>query len=348
MLQAVPRQARWPVWVGTVAGLCLLAWVLSRVDLARVGTALTQLDPQRLVVPLAITLGLACLRAWRWRGIFTATMRPGLWPCFRTLAIGNLTNIFLPGRGGDVLRCFLMSREPQRARTSSVLATVGVEKVLDGLLLLVIAALSSFVVATPEWFVRLEVVSALVFGGAFILLMLFCRRPSLFSGPVRWLLRILRLGRLQDKLGSLVASLVEGLKLIVSPWQMAGVVLLTVAIWIGEGALVWSVAWAMSLPLSPAGALVVSAVLGLGLSIPAAPGSIGTYEFFSVAGLTLFGMHRESAVALAVIMHGWSILATAGLALGAYGVELVRVAMPKMPQADALKRLDDRTGAGVP
>jgi uncharacterized membrane protein YbhN (UPF0104 family) len=54
----------------------------------------------------------------------------------------------------------------------------------------------------------------------------------------------------------------------------------------------------------------VSAVLGLGLAVPAGPGFLGTFEFFAVAGLSLNGVETESALALALLLHAWSFLAT--------------------------------------
>ena len=49
--------------------------------------------------------------------------------------------------------------------------------------------------------------------------------------------------------------------------------------------------------------------------IPAGPAFIGTYEFFSVAALRLFGIGAESALALAVLMHAWMVVVTTVLGL---------------------------------
>lgn len=51
--------------------------------------------------------------------------------------------------------------------------------------------------------------------------------------------------------------------------------------------------------------MVVAAVLGLGLMIPAGPASIGTYEFFVVAAMGLAGIASGSALAYAVLLHSW-------------------------------------------
>jgi uncharacterized membrane protein YbhN (UPF0104 family) len=86
-------------------------------------------------------------------------------------------------------------------------------------------------------------------------------------------------------------------------------------VWTCEAALIWKLAAALQIPLSLPAAAVVSAVLGLGLMIPAAPGSIGMYEFFSVAVLRLFGIESGRALALTLLMHTWSFVVVTGLGL---------------------------------
>jgi hypothetical protein len=102
---------------------------------------------------------------------------------------------------------------------------------------------------------------------------------------------------------------------------MTKLVLLTILVWVGDAALIWGIALVLDLSLSLPSAVFVSAVLGLGLMIPAAPGFIGTYEFFSVAALRASGIGSESALALAVVMHAWVFLAT--IILGFIGLSLV-------------------------
>ena len=91
-------------------------------------------------------------------------------------------------------------------------------------------------------------------------------------------------------------------------------------IWIADAVGIWGLAWALDVSVSIPGAGMVSAVVGLGLMIPAGPGFIGTYEAFSVAALRLLGVEFTSAMALTLLMHAWSL--TAAMILGAGGLGL--------------------------
>ena len=62
-------------------------------------------------------------------------------------------------------------------------------------------------------------------------------------------------------------------------------------------------------------AVVVSAVLGLGLMIPAAPGGLGTYELSGVAALQLVNVDSGPALALTLAIHAWVFVTNTALGL---------------------------------
>jgi uncharacterized membrane protein YbhN (UPF0104 family) len=68
------------------------------------------------------------------------------------------------------------------------------------------------------------------------------------------------------------------------------------------------------------------------MMIPAGPGFIGTYEFFSVAALRLLGVEFASAMALTFLMHAWS-LATA-MVIGASGLGVCSISFSALIRGD--------------
>ena len=55
--------------------------------------------------------------------------------------------------------------------------------------------------------------------------------------------------------------------------------------------------------------MVATAVLGLGMMIPAAPGGLGTYELLGIGAFKLGGIAASSALALIVAIHAWVFVA---------------------------------------
>jgi len=298
----------WSIVVGLVVSAALLTLVLTRINLGDAWRHVMQLNPVKLLWPLAITLVSLPLRPWRWRLMFAPQKRPAYTVTFNAFYISMLANNVLPARGGDVLRCFLVDRRKSIRNATRVLGTLGVEKVLDGLALVAVAGTALVFWRRESWLLQLVALAAAVFGGALALLFIMQRRPEAVRRPVRAAFRVLRLAAVGDKLDALLVSLTDGLSAVRSPRRILALVALTALAWALEAAFIWSMAPALGVSLSLGAAALVVAVLGLGMMAPAAPGYVGTYEFFAVAVLSLFGVTKESALALTLVMHAWVLL----------------------------------------
>ena len=295
--------------VGVLIGLGCLAILLRQVDLKQSWNVLGRLNGPFLLVPLAVFFVNLPLRAWRWQLIFPSTARPSLGACLTVLGIGNMANFLLPGRAGDLARCILVGRAGSLTESSRTLATIVVEKVLDGLALVGMVLFSVWVLHPPHWVQDLLRVAILIFGGALILLVLLRYRTRALIDFVRRAFRLVRLSSLEEKFDGLLSSFGDGLSAVSSSGQMLTLLLMTAAIWTTEAGLIWGLARALGLAVSLKSAVVASAILGLGLMIPAAPGGLGTYELFGTEAFKLAGIAASSALALTVVIHAWVFVA---------------------------------------
>jgi len=62
-------------------------------------------------------------------------------------------------------------------------------------------------------------------------------------------------------------------------------------------------------------ALFVMVVANLGILIPSSPGYIGTFHFFALSALAVFGVARETALSYAVVSHAMQYLLVTGLGI---------------------------------
>ncbi len=296
--------------LGFAFGALFLWLALRNVDLRQTWTRLGDLDVRYLLLPVGMTLLNYPLRGWRWQRIFPPHARPGYWACFQTLALGNALNNFVPGRGGDLARCVLVTRKATLAGSTLALATLAVEKILDGLALLALVLLSFRVLTPPHWMIELEIAAGIIFGAALAVVIALRYRAEWLLGRVERALGTVGFRGLGEKAGVLGRSFAEGLHVVASGRDMAALLAITAAIWVTEAGLVCGLAWALHVPLSLSGGVMVCAVLGLGLMIPAAPGAVGTYEFFSSSAMALAGLAAATALALTLVLHAWVLLAT--------------------------------------
>ncbi len=291
--------------VGLLIGLGCLAILLRQVDLKQSWSALGRLNGPFMLIPLAVLFVNLPLRAWRWQLIFPPAWRPSLGECLTVLGIGNMANFLLPGRAGDLARCVLVGRADSVAESSRTLATLTVEKVLDGLALVGMVLFSVWALHPPLWILELLRVAISIFGGALLVLIVLRYRTRSLIDIVRRGFRRVRLSSLEEKLDGLLTSFADGLSAVSSAGQMLTLLLMTAAIWTTEAGVIWGLAKALGLAVSLKSAVVASAILGLGLMIPAAPGGLGTYELFGTEAFKLAGIAASSALALTVVIHAW-------------------------------------------
>jgi uncharacterized protein (TIRG00374 family) len=325
--------------VGVLIGLGCLAILLRQVDLKQSWNALGRLNGPFLLVPLAVFFVNLPLRAWRWQLIFPASRRPSLGACLTVLGIGNMANFLLPGRAGDLARCVLVGRAGSLTESSRTLATLAVEKVLDGLALVGMVLFSVWALHPPDWVLDLLRVAILIFGGALVLLVVLRYRTRPLIDSVRRCFRLVHLASLEEKFDSLLTSFADGLSAVSSAGQMVTLLLMTAAIWTTEAGLIWGLARALGLAVSLKSAIVASAVLGLGLMIPAAPGGLGTYELFGTEAFKLAGIAASSALALTVVIHAWVFVAN-------IVVGVCLLAVKGITLAQLRNRLEVEPGAG--
>lgn len=311
--------------LGILIGLACLAIILRQVDLRESWKTLGHLNGPFMAIPLAIFFINLPLRAWRWQLIFPISTRPSFGSCLTVLGIGNMANFLLPGRAGDLARCVLVGRRGSLNESSSALATLAVEKVLDGLALIGMVLFSIWALHPPQWVVGLLQVAILIFGGALALLVFLRYRAESVARFVRRIFQYLHLRSLVVRSAEPLNSFADGLSAVGSASQILLLLGLTAAIWTTEVASIWGLAMALGLAVPLKSAAVATATIGLGVMIPAAPGGLGTYEFFGTEAFKLTGLAASSALTLTVIIHAWvSVVNTlAGLLLlGLKGISL--------------------------
>lgn len=298
----------------------LFLWIaLRNANLTQSWQTLRHFEPRLLIAPVAIVAVNFLLRAWRWQLIFPAGHRPCFWPAFRALTISFAANNLLPGRAGDLGRCVLINRKMSVAESTVAVGTLAVEKLLDGLALLAVVAYALRVLVSEGWLRHLAAVGVFVFGFAFVFFLLLRWRAPWITGLLhRAAERHALPGAM--RLAALVDSFSHGIDAVTSPATLFFLILQTSAIWATEAGLFYAFAHSLGINLSLGGSLIAAAILGLGLMIPAAPGAVGTYEFFGSSALRLVGIAAAPALALTLLLHAWVLVFNTAVGLIAMAV----------------------------
>jgi uncharacterized protein (TIRG00374 family) len=315
---------------GVIVSLVFVGLFFLTVDEKEMGKALADADLKYLAPAVAFYFGAVLFRTLRWRYLLSPLRVFAAARLFPVVVVGYMANNLLPVRLGELARAYYL-RQREDFSTSTALATIAVERVYDGITLLLLAlAAVPFLLgydlldgarSSQKWsWALLAGLAAVVFVAAIVALTMLAIKPG-FARTIYKLSRIFP-SKLQPKVQKLIGLFIEGLTALREPRRHVGLFLWSVPIWLFEGALYLFIAFTFNLhqAFEPAWLLLpvvmlVMAASNLASSIPSSPGSIGTFEFPAAAALVLVGVGQGTAGAYAVLVHVVLLLPVTALGL---------------------------------
>lgn len=291
--------------LGVAISLALLASLLWTVDLKEVWRQVLQTEWGWTVLCTALALIGLWIRARRWGYLFPPRSDPpALVPA---IMIGYMVNNLLPLRAGEIVRVYVVARRWGHGFWTA-LATLIVERVLDSLVLILILGMLIFLIPVPatlEWaaiiLLAVDVIAVTVLG-------LLAVAPDVGERTLRAATRYWP--GLADRALRVFRRFVDGLEGIRTPRHLLPLALWTVVVWLAPAAGAWAMLRAMHLDLPWIAAWTVVAFVGVGISIPAAPGYVGVFHYAAVLALEIFDVPRSAALSYALVYHATQILAT--------------------------------------
>jgi len=227
-------------------------------------------------VSLVLYAAATAVRAERWHHILKLTrVDAPRSDCYGLSTVGYMGNNVLPARAGEALRIVLMSQRTGAGKRT-VTGTVVAERALDALALGLI--LAGTVTITLRERDILPTDHPLLIGGAVVAVIVLAIAA----------LEFLRRRGTMVKLRELVAPLTHAPRALIG---IEGTLLLgaTFMLWALEGAVYLAVAEAVNLNISISGALYLVALTNFVAALPAAPGSIGTFDAAVAFGARALG-----------------------------------------------------------
>src|SRR5881409_2673896 len=143
--------SRWAWVMGLVVTLALLTWALHDIDPRELVGYLRRADPLLLLAAVALATLTFPLRTLRWQLILrdVGGQRLPLASLWHATAIGFMANNLLPVRAGEFARAYAV-RQGVSVRFTTALASIAVERVFDGLMLVGLFTLSLFGPSFPR------------------------------------------------------------------------------------------------------------------------------------------------------------------------------------------------------
>jgi len=313
--------SRWLRIVISVALSAVFLWLAIRgVHWSEAAAALRGANYLWVVLMLPVTIWTLFIRAQRWRVFLHDVGVPPLRPLVSATNIGFMANMILPLRIGEVIRPVLLSRRA-KLPLSGVLASVLLERIFDMFTILFLFGVSVSVVTVSDevrgwgW-----MLSGLAVAVAAVIVLI--RLQEKLALRIARALANLLPGNVGDQAYSFAEGFVRALEMLDSPMAYICAFAWSIYLWMAISVIYVLGFWAFHMDV-PAlrGALVMTTLVAIAVSVPSAPGFIGSFQLGCVLGLRIFGIEDSPALAFSLIVHLTQFVGVIGAGLYSLWVE---------------------------
>ncbi|NOZ05148.1 MAG: flippase-like domain-containing protein [Chloroflexi bacterium] len=312
-------------WIGILVSVLFLYLAFRGVDWHTMWSALLAAEYFWIFpAQLSLLAGFLVI-TWRWQRLLRPAGRVPTRRAFNLVMISYLINYVLPGRLGELGRAYLVGQDG--ISRMAALATVVLEKVFDGLVILLALALASLMLPLPAWGHWIGLAGLALFGSAFLITLLWLRMET------RGIALLTRLvtpfsKRLADDVAGMAQRFTLGLATLQQGQDIFAITTFSLLHWTTNALVMAFTLRAFRFDVPFIGAVLLMAVLGLGTTVPSAPGALGTYQWLAVQVLGLFAVDPSSALTFAFVLQfsqTVTIVLVGGLAMLWEGTSVGRI-----------------------
>ncbi|MFT5916416.1 MAG: hypothetical protein ACI81T_002925 [Bacteroidia bacterium] len=240
------------------------------------------------------------VRAFRWK-LMLKSENVSFRNCLDSIVIGFAGNNIIPARGGELLRMFFFSKKTNVNKLTAI-SSIGVEKILDGVALisiLVITLLLQPSLMEIDWLQKLTYTVSLFV----VLLLVVLIILRIYSD---WIINFITEKKLplHKLLAGIIEKIADALKFLKWDKSTAFILILSIVIWLIEGAMfplgiqafgVTESTWLIG--------FFMLAIVNFGLVVPSSPGYVGVFQAMTVVALLLFSIPEETALSIGILIH---------------------------------------------
>lgn len=293
----------WKFWVGLVVSFVFLHIALRGLDLQHFWQTLKQANYWWVIPGVAIYFVAVLVRTWRWHYMLRHIKPIPTMKLFSPVVIGYMGNNVYPVRAGEVLRSYVLRRN-EGVSMSASLTTVILERLFDGLVMLLFVFVTLPFAPLPDFYQDIVVWFSVLFGVALAVFFFVAARPERIRTLYVWVVDRFLPSAVRPRVHALFDHAIIGLQSLRSPREMLLIFLSSTLIWLTETTKYWFVMHAFPFEVSFLVLMLMTAVVNLFTTIPSTPGYVGTFDAPGIAVLTHFSVGHAIATGYTLVLHG--------------------------------------------
>ena len=307
--------SRWPkLLLGFFLSFLGLYFSFRNIELNSLTKSFEKINYFWIFVATILLILYTYLRSIRWRLLLFSLKPVSIKDLFASNMVGYFGNSILPFKMGEILRGYAISKNND-LKTSTVLGSIVLERVCDlgGLLLLLL-------IVTLFYSFPYDIELSLILSAGVILLMLILL--WFISFKKEFIMNKIKGTRLMDfktviSFIKTLSSFSKGFSSLNSFRSFIFVSLITVISWFILYLVTYYTLLSLNLSISWVEIAVVLLLTSMAMSIPAAPGAIGTHHFATYYVMNnLLDFNSIDSQTFAIVLHAVSYLPL--VAIGAY------------------------------
>ncbi|MBN1179881.1 MAG: flippase-like domain-containing protein [Anaerolineae bacterium] len=312
------RRIRWGAVVGLIVSGVSLYIAVRNLRPAEVWQAFRQAHYVWILPAVTLYLFALAARTARWKALLSSERRIAWRDLLPTMAMGRGANNIYPFRTGEIVRVLLLRRRND-VPAAAGLASILVERVFDGLtmiLLLLLAGLIGGIPAARQ--VDLQALlglAAVIFGAALAFVYAMVLWPQPIQRLAEWFIDRLIPHRFRPRVRGTTERFIHGFSSVKSAWTLTLVMLFSIIVWSAETISYRLLMNAFGFDINLHQLLLMSGAANLGTALPSGPGNIGTFDAPAILILTGIGIPENTAISYQTLLHAvlWSTETFAGL-----------------------------------
>ena len=309
----------WRLSLGVVISVVFLTFSLRGLKLAEVWHWLALANYYWLVPAVAVYFVAVWGRTWRWHYMLRPIKSIPLARLFPIVCIGYMGNNIFPLRAGEVLRAYTLKRG-EGVDMSASLATIVVERVFDGLVMLMFVFFALPFAPIPDNLRAWVITPSIVFFVALVAFIILATQPDLAQRLYRRTLHRWLPSKVGAAMDGFIERFLKGLHFFRSGRDILMVFLTSVFIWLAETFKYWFVMYAFvhlgqGFPVAFYVLMLMNGIVNLATTLPSAPGYIGTFDTPGIEVLKAYGVSPSMATGYTLVLHAalWFPITLLGL-----------------------------------
>jgi uncharacterized protein (TIRG00374 family) len=293
---------RWQFWLGAgISALCL-TFALRNLHLGDVWSVLSTARYGWIIPGVVVYFFGVWARTWRWDYLLRPMKRVPLRRLFPVVVIGYMGNNVYPARAGEVIRAYVL-RQREGVSISASLATVVVERVFDGLVMLIFVFIALPFTPMPAWLQWMVITASILFFGALAVFMVLAAKVEWAEAAYGWAIdRVVPL-RFRQPVRGFADRFMTGLHSLRSGRGVLMIFVTSIVIWLAETVKYWFVMHAFDFSVPFWVLMLMNGIVNLATTFPSAPGYVGTFDAPGIEILSIFGVERSLAASYTLVLH---------------------------------------------